>query len=95
MTLSYITSAVIHLDTGGHAECTPTHTHISTQVSTSLHRKTCARSHTKNETKVKCTDVAAARLQPVFFFVFLAAFSVLYVPQISSINSECAERADI
>lgn len=27
MTLSYITSAVIHLDTGGHAECTPTHTH--------------------------------------------------------------------
>lgn len=54
LTLSSISNAVIHM--GGRGRGSRVHTHTHTRTSTSPYWKTRAHSHTKNWTKVQCTD---------------------------------------
>lgn len=72
-------------------EATHTHTLWRKQRHTYTHLHIHIHSHTQN---VWRTDLAAARLPPVFFF-FSLQLSEPYVPQISSVNSKCARQTDM
>lgn len=89
MLFSVVSSvSVSHSSTRGN---THTHTLWRKQRHTYTHLHIHIHSHTQN---VWRTDLAAARLPPVFFF-FSLQLSEPYVPQISSINSKCARQTDM